>query len=193
MDEIERYYINIYHTLDPEFGYNFEGRGNKNKILSEETLKKRSNSISGRRHPFYGKFNEEAPFYGHKHSEEAKKKISDALSGENNYNYGKPLPLNVKKKISLNKNTSSYFRVSKHHDKRYKQGFIWQYSYYENNLRKKIRRVNLESLEKEVKSQGLEWFKISDENIPQESEDNSSQISNRKKEYAYVVECGFTK
>lgn len=134
MDEIERYYINIYHTLDPEFGYNFEGRGNKNKILSEETLKKRSKSISGRRHPFYGKFNEEAPFYGHKHSEEAKKKISDALSGENNYNYGKPLPLNVKKKISLNKNTSSYFRVSKHHDKRYKQGFIWQYSYYENNI-----------------------------------------------------------
>lgn len=74
LDDLEKYYIDVNNCMDPEFGYNFESGGNKNKIVSEKTRKKISKSLSGRRHPFYGKFKEESPFYGHKHNEKTKKK-----------------------------------------------------------------------------------------------------------------------
>ena len=36
---------------------------------------------SGELHPFYGKFGKDAPFYGHRHTEESKRKISKAGKG----------------------------------------------------------------------------------------------------------------
>lgn len=98
LDEFEKYYIDINNSMNPKFGYNFESGGNKNKSVSKETRKKMSDSLSGRRHPFYGKIKEDAPFYGYKHTEKTKKRIGDSNRGENHHNYGKPLPLTVKKR-----------------------------------------------------------------------------------------------
>lgn len=57
-------------------------------------------------------------------------------------------------------NPSGYFRVSKIYDKKYKQGFIWTYNYFEEGHRKKISSVDIGKLEKKVKDKGLIWHKI---------------------------------
>jgi len=119
-----------------------ENRSGKNHPLygkshSEEAKRKMSESTAGENHPLYGeslpeetkekiskanrgkKFSEEHkkklseamtgqdglsgrdnPMYGKTHSDETKKKISEKLSGEKHPNYGKPLPEKQKKKLS---------------------------------------------------------------------------------------------
>ncbi|MBQ3946819.1 MAG: hypothetical protein II670_14630 [Alphaproteobacteria bacterium] len=60
------------------------------------------------------------------------------------------------------KNTSNYYRVSKTKTKKTKQGFTWVYAYSENNKRKRISSVSLETLKKKVQAKGLPWYKIND-------------------------------
>ena len=59
LDIQEIYYINKYQSTNKEFGYNLESGGNLNKVISEESRKKMSDSHKGK-----------------KVSEETKKKIS---------------------------------------------------------------------------------------------------------------------
>ena len=63
---------------------------------------------------------------------------------------------------SKSKNTSNYYRAYKKKRKSTKQGFIWVYSYFENNKKKQISSVNLETLKKKVQAKGLPWYKIND-------------------------------
>lgn len=128
---------------------------------------------------------------GYKHTEESKRKISEALKGENNPNYGKTLsketrkkisetlkgenhPMygkthseETKKKISEAQNTTGFYRVYKQKDNHYKQGFIWRYQYFLDSKRKSIKSVDLKKLEKKVKKEGLEWKIIDDEKAKQ--------------------------
>jgi len=55
---------------------------------------------NGESNPMYGMSGEKSPVYERKHTEEEKKIISAANSGENNSNFGKSLPEKTKKKIS---------------------------------------------------------------------------------------------
>ena len=62
--------------------------------LTEETRKKisKNNYMRGRTgelNPMFGKTRELNPMWGKHHTEEAKKKISEKVSGENNPNYGR--------------------------------------------------------------------------------------------------------
>lgn len=97
---------------------------------------------------------------GKNHSEESKKKMSEAKKGENHWNYGKYLSDETQLKMSMAQNTSGYFRVSKVKTKKVKQGFSWQYQYYENGNQKKISSVDIEKLEYKVKAKGLKWIKF---------------------------------
>lgn len=78
----------------------------KKPIISEELRKIKSEKFSGKNNPMYGihRYGKESPFYGKHHTEEAKKKISEARKGkycgENNPNYGKKITEEQKKKIS---------------------------------------------------------------------------------------------
>ena len=64
----------------------------------------------------------------------------------------------TKIKLSINKNTSGYFRVYKQKNKKYNQGFIWVYRYYdETGKRKSIISVDIKKLEAKVKAKGLKW------------------------------------
>lgn len=68
------------------------------------------------------------------------------------------------KKISHTQNTTGYYRVSKVKDSHCKQGFRWRYSYYDDSKKRmKISSVDLDELEKKVKSKGLEWYKFEKE------------------------------
>ena len=66
------------------------GEANKDKTMSKEARKKISESMSGEKHPMFGKH----------HSKESKKKISDALKGKPAPNKGKPMSEESKKKLS---------------------------------------------------------------------------------------------
>lgn len=195
LDELESYYITLYNTRNPDFGYNIESGGNKNKTVDLRTRKKISKSLSSRRHPFYGKFKEQAPFYGYKHSEITKKKISQANKGSNNPNYGKKYSLKEKLKLSLKNNNTNYYKVGKNKNKRYKQGFIWSYTYKDqNNKRKKICSVDINKLEKKVKSKGLLWCDLSKLKLQEDlsSKSNFNQ-QNKVKDYAYIIPLNLNK
>lgn len=64
--------------------------------------------------------------------------------------------------ISKKQNTTGYFRVHKEKSKTSKQGFLYNYQYYNDGKRKFIRRAKLEDLKKEVERRNLKWSKIED-------------------------------
>lgn len=163
LNEMEKYYIWKYNTYENDFHYNLTPGGDFCPMKVPEIAAK----ISGENHPFYG----------HKHTPETKAKISKAMSGENNPFYGKKLSEKhrkkiseakkgkkhlekIRKKISESRNTSGYYRVSKHQNHRYKQGFQYVYQYYDDDKKRhKIYSVDIKKLEKKVRAKGLEWFK----------------------------------
>lgn len=75
LDYYELYFIQYYSSYKRNKGYNIELGGNQNKHLSKKQIEKMRNTKKGK---LMGKEN---PFYGRKHTEESKKKISEANKG----------------------------------------------------------------------------------------------------------------
>ena len=73
LDERERYYINLYDTMNN--GYNCESGGNENKIVSDESKQKLSEAKKGK---YCGENN---PMWGKHFTEEQKRKMSDKKKG----------------------------------------------------------------------------------------------------------------
>ena len=115
--------------------------------------------------------------------EETRKKISEALKGENNPNYGKKNPElskrnsqnigpnnpfygkhhseETKRKMSLSRNSTGYRRVSLVICPDCKSGKKYRYRYYnDDGNRKEISSVNLEKLKEKVLEKGLPWEKL---------------------------------
>ena len=59
-----------------------------------------SDDVKGENNPNYGKRGKDAPHYGKHHTEEARRKMSEALKGENNPMYGKKFSKEYRKKLS---------------------------------------------------------------------------------------------
>ena len=83
------------------------------------------------------------------------------------HNKGKNMPNEQKLKISnsLNNTSTNYFRVQKKKRKDCKQGFYWEYQYYENGKRYFISSVNLEKLKEKVLNKGLLWIEFNKEDL----------------------------
>lgn len=91
LDELEIYYIDLYETLDRDKGYNLTSGGTINKVYSDETRIKISNSLKGHKVSMESRIKiseNHADFsgsnngmYGRNHSEEAKQKVSQANKG----------------------------------------------------------------------------------------------------------------
>ena len=121
--------------------------------------------------------------WGKNHSDETKQKISEnnarywedkKLSdehkrklSENSARYweDKKFSDEHKMKISESHNTSGYFRVYKHKNNTCKQGFIWRYSYYDDDKKKAISSISLKKLEEKVKAKGLPWLKFEEQDV----------------------------
>ena len=107
MDLYENIYIQTYDSSNNKKGYNKKSGGSNGKPTEETKIKMRENhtDFSGNKNPMYGKSKEFAPWYGRKHTEEEKLKISLSNKGKH-FNNGKPM-LNkkhtqeTKNKISL--------------------------------------------------------------------------------------------
>lgn len=117
---------------------------NKGKILSKETKKKISIATKGKNNPMYGKT----------HSEESRKKIS--------------------KHISKSMTTTGFYRVYKHKDRQYKQGFRWDYQVRKDNKMRTFSSINLLKLKEKVEAQNLPW-----EIIDKEKAKKSLELNNK--------------
>ena len=90
-------------------------------------------------------------------SDETRKKISEAQTGEKNNNYGH-LSEQHSLAISKSRTTTGFFRLTKETRKALKQGFTWRYKYYdENDKIRYLRNANLIKLYSMVLNKGLEW------------------------------------
>ena len=162
LDDLERYYIAYYDSMNPKKGYNKEDGGSLQKSLSEETKKKMSENS--------------ARYWQGKHfSDEHKRKLSKNhpdVSGENHPNWGKHRSEETRKRISEARNTTGFYRVYQQKDICCKQGFRWCYKYYENKKRKLISSTNLLKLKEKIENQNLPWVIIDEEKAKQSLELN---------------------
>ena len=69
----------------------------------------------------------------------------------------------IGKSGSIAKTTTGYFRVFKHPDKGYKQGYCWRYQYPVDGKQKAISSKTLSKLKEKVLSKGLEWLVIDED------------------------------
>lgn len=127
-DESEEFWIQFFRSWDREFGYNIELGGNKNKIVSEETKQKISNTNLGKcyntpehmiklhqmtSNRLLGthlsqetKYKISKSHIGFKHSENSRSKMSQTriergtFAGQNNPNFGKVGELNPSAKLT---------------------------------------------------------------------------------------------
>ena len=76
--ERERYYQEIYDSVENGLNCFLTSTESKKKVWSKETITKMSENQMGEKNSFFGK----------KHTKESLKKISEAQMGEKNHNYG---------------------------------------------------------------------------------------------------------
>jgi len=123
LDEREIYWISIFKSNDPKFGYNLNSGGKKftmndlvrKKIsaslkvfhLNNEGKSLLSEKFKGKNNPFYGKTHKKKTIEKilesrkwYKHSAEIKQKMSVSRSGENHPNFGKKFSDDWRKKLS---------------------------------------------------------------------------------------------
>ena len=79
---------------------------------------------------------ENHPMFGKHHSDETRRKISEAKKCEN---------------------TTGYYRVYKQKNPAYKQGFTWAYQYYEDGKHRTTSSTDIKKLEEKVRQKGLKW------------------------------------
>lgn len=164
LDELERYYISYYDSMNSNKGYNKEDGGHLNKHLSKETKEKISKAVKGENNPMFGKH----------HSKDTKNKISNANKGEKHHHYweGKTRPEKTRIKISKTRNTTGFYCVRQEKRKDCKQGFIWRYIYRIDKKLKEISSINLLKLKNKVEAQGLPWEIIDEAKAKQSLELN---------------------
>ena len=146
LSDEEQKFIKLYGTY--KNGYNLTWGGEISPSIFPEIAKKISESNKG----------EKAYWYGKHFSEETKKKLSAMRKG-------RKCSQSTKLKMSKHQNTSGIYNVIKSKNKRLKQGFVWRYQYYEDNIQKTIDSVYLERLEKKVKERGLPWIILDEEKV----------------------------
>lgn len=127
MDRYEIGLIDLYKTMDCNFGYNLESGGGILKVVSDESRKRNSESKMGNKNWIFGKHHSEQTrdkirlaLLGKRLSESTKSKISKAIGGKNHYCFGKHLSADTRKKISeSNKGKSN--RSGQHHSEETKK------------------------------------------------------------------------
>ena len=92
LDTLEVYYIDLYQTLNRDKGFNLTSGGTNNKIYSNETRMKISNSLKGHEVSLESRMKisenhadvrgSKNGMYGRCHSDEAKQKVSQANKGK---------------------------------------------------------------------------------------------------------------
>ena len=75
-----------------------------------------------------------------------------------------------------NRSSTGFYRVSKIKKSDCKQGFIWEYKYFNNGKRIRIYSIDLRTLEERVKNQNLEWKILNNENALKSLKENEGDL-----------------
>lgn len=141
LDELEKFYIAFYNSMNRDHGYNLESGGNAKKTDSPETRAKKSKAMMGENNPMYGKYGDKNPMYG-----------------KEPWNKGMPLSEEDKMGKSRARTSTGLFGVTKDLHKDLKQGFRWKYQYTdENKKHKSISSTDLAKLMLKVTLKDLPW------------------------------------
>ena len=100
---------------------------------------------------------------------ELRKKVSDSLKGRKQ---PKQVIEKSSKSKSKSENKTGYYRVFKKYGSTYRLGYIYTYSYSEDNQQHSFADFSLINLEKKVREKGLEWI-IWDEKLAKKSLDEN--------------------
>lgn len=113
LNEYEKFFIKRKRShVSYGTGYNRTWGGDGGDTISgmtdeqrKEYSRKLSESRKGEKNPNYGvhRYGKDSPRYGHKHSDEFKKHLSEAFKGEKHPMYGKPRSNETRQKISETK------------------------------------------------------------------------------------------
>lgn len=136
---------------------------------------------------------------GFKHSDKFKKEQSQRMIKNNPMkdpnirkkasisHKNKKLSLETKQKVSEFNNSTGFFRVYKDKQDDTRQGFLWGYSYYKNNKRKKILRKDLFELKKEVEKRNLTWMVLDKDKANQSIKENKNNkyLGNKRNTTGY--------
>ena len=177
LNQMEIYYIKKY---DPQFNFTEGGDGISGFKHSEETKKKISKSLKGKK-----------PY---EITEETRKKMSEAKKGKTPWNKGKvnvysgetikkiseakkgkkpyEMTEETRKKMSEANNTTGIYRVSKQNCPLCKKGFRWRYEYRLDSQQKSIKSTDLKKLKKKIETQGLPWEIIDEEKAKKSLREN---------------------
>ena len=90
-------------------------------------------------------------------SDETKQKIRDGRIGEKSVWYGKKHLFETRIKQSKYQNTTGFYGVGRHSKKDTKQGFYWEYLFYDGKKQKSLCSVDLLKLKKKVLQANKEW------------------------------------
>ena len=105
IDAYEMAAIKYFDSQVPN-GYNLEGGGNANKVVSEETKQKLRDINTGKKHSEETKqklsklCKGQQRSLGYRHTDESKQRISNAMSGEKHPMFGKTHTLEVRQHLS---------------------------------------------------------------------------------------------
>lgn len=163
LNALEMSFIQKYN---PKFNFTKGGDGALGYKHSEESKRKISKALKGKIHSEEHKKNLSKALKGRVISEKQKKEVSKKMKGRkfSKEHKNKISKANTGIKSSRIRNTSGYYRVTKHKDRKSKRGFVWKYRWYdENRKRKSFASSDIKKLEKRVKENGLPWFKIEKE------------------------------
>lgn len=82
LNELEKYYVDLFQTFNNKYGMNLRDGGGNKCILSDETKKRMSESSKGMKHTSETKLKMSIARKGRKHSEESKLKMSNSHKGK---------------------------------------------------------------------------------------------------------------
>lgn len=125
IDDAEKFWIEFFRSYDDNYGYNIEGGGSTNKIVSPETRKKLGDSMRGKQHSRESKLKNRESHLGKIHTKETKEKMSASR-------LGKPLSDEHRKAIS-----DGHIGISVPHTTESKQKMSKQRQ-GENNIKAKL-------------------------------------------------------
>ena len=123
LNKLETYYIGLYDTYENGYNLTLGGNGSVGYEVSENTKRKISESLKGKNNPNYGKVGKDSHWYGRRHTEETKKKMSKTQREKGKgRGTGRKHTEETKRKISLNHaRCPSYGMLGKKHSKEAKK------------------------------------------------------------------------
>ena len=143
----ERYYQELYNAVENGLNSKYVKSTDKSGYVSEDTKKRLSISRTGKycgsENHMFGKYGEDHPVYGRKHTDIAKENISSKQLGELNHMFGKGYHLNPNSKKVIDTVTNIIYNSVKEAAEQLNIRYPYLRSMISNNCKNKTNLIYL--------------------------------------------------